>query len=79
MTRRESRFGYLEKNYHRNMDMRSPEPNRGMEAESREGKEINKKLDGFGHRINVRGKSSVTLIIVVCQPPEGQPSASSCA
>lgn len=79
MTRRESRFRYLEKNYHRNMDMRSPEPNRGMEAESREGKEINKKLDGFGQGINVRGKSSVTLIIVVCQPPEGQPSASSCA
>lgn len=79
VTRRESRFRYLEENYHRNMDMRSPEPNRGMEAESRESKEINKKLDGFGQGINVRGKSSVTLIIVVCQPPEGQPSASSCA
>lgn len=79
MTRRESRFRYLEKNYHRNLDMRSPEPNRGMEAENREGKEINKKLDGFGQGINVRGKSSVPLIIGVCQPPEGQLGSSSCA
>lgn len=52
------------------MGVRSPEPNGGTEAENREGKEV-KKLDGFGQGIHVRGKSSVPLIIGVCQPPEG--------
>ena len=40
-----------------------------MEAENREGEEMNKKLDDLGQGINVRGKSSMTRIILVCKPP----------